>query len=98
MCWRLRGDAIRSEGRFKPEPDGHAYAIDLVEQVVDLNKGIYLDPDLAQYRLKHGLSASVWQGTRKNTSRPPIPASDLRWLEEKGGRGALHLRRDADVL
>lgn len=38
----LRGDPIKSEHSFVPEPEGHAYAIDLIKQVVDLNKGIYL--------------------------------------------------------
>lgn len=42
----LRGDAIRSEGRFKAEADGHAYALDLLNQVAAMNKGRYLDPDL----------------------------------------------------
>jgi len=42
----LRGDSIKSEGSFKPEEDGNAYAIDLVKQVVNMNKGIYIDDDL----------------------------------------------------
>ena len=43
----LRGDAIRSEGHFQPEPGGHAYACDLVGQVRDMNKGVYLDEEQA---------------------------------------------------
>jgi len=42
----LRGDPIRSEGRFRPEPDGHAYALGLVDQVADMNRGKYLDSEL----------------------------------------------------
>jgi methylenetetrahydrofolate reductase (NADPH) len=41
----LRGDPIKSEGVFKPEPDGHAYAADLIGQVANLNKGEYLDQE-----------------------------------------------------
>jgi methylenetetrahydrofolate reductase (NADPH) len=41
----LRGDPIKSEGVFKPEPDGHAYASDLIGQVANLNKGEYLDQE-----------------------------------------------------
>src|SRR5690606_35824954 len=41
----LRGDPIKSEGRFKPEPDGHAYAVDLVNQAMSMNNGNYLDDD-----------------------------------------------------
>jgi len=35
----LRGDAIKTETQFVPEPNGHAYAIDLVRQVGEMNKG-----------------------------------------------------------
>jgi methylenetetrahydrofolate reductase (NADPH) len=37
----LRGDAIKSEGAFVPEPDGHNYALDLLHHVVNLNNGKY---------------------------------------------------------
>lgn len=42
----LQGDAIKNEGRFVPEPDGHRYASELLQQVVNLNRGIYLDEEL----------------------------------------------------
>ena len=38
----LRGDALRSEGSFIPDPQGHSNAIDLIRQVKDLNRGTYL--------------------------------------------------------
>jgi methylenetetrahydrofolate reductase (NADPH) len=43
----LRGDPIKTETNFVPEQNGNNYAVELVEQVVNLNKGIYLDDDLA---------------------------------------------------
>lgn len=42
----IQGDTKKPERDFIPEPDGHAYASELIEQVVDLNKGIYLDDEL----------------------------------------------------
>jgi len=42
----LQGDAIKSEGRFAPEPDGHRFASELLEQVVAMNQGKFLDEDL----------------------------------------------------
>lgn len=42
----LRGDARKFEGRFIPEEGGHAYALDLVKQVVDMNAGKYLDANI----------------------------------------------------
>ncbi|MBC6400018.1 MAG: methylenetetrahydrofolate reductase [NAD(P)H] [Ekhidna sp.] len=42
----LRGDHIKSEPAFVPEPDGNAYAADLVQQIDEMNKGVYLDDEL----------------------------------------------------
>jgi len=42
----LRGDPIKSETYFTPEEDGHKYASELLGQVDNMNKGIYLDEDL----------------------------------------------------
>ena len=39
----LRGDGQQFEAKFVPEPGGHEYAVDLVRQIVDMNKGRYLD-------------------------------------------------------
>ena len=41
----LRGDAVKSENYFKPTPGGHSYANELVEQISNLNEGIYLDEE-----------------------------------------------------
>ena len=42
----IRGDAIKSEPRFVPDPEGNNYAIDLLNQVQDMNNGIYIDDEL----------------------------------------------------
>lgn len=42
----LRGDPPKTQRMFRPEPDGHAYAVDLVRQIMNLNKSKYLDEDL----------------------------------------------------
>lgn len=42
----LRGDAPRGQKIFMPEKTGHAHTVDLVKQVKNMNKGIYLDPTL----------------------------------------------------
>ena len=44
----LRGDSIKSEASFVPEPNGHAYAVDLVKQVVKMNKGHYLENEMEE--------------------------------------------------
>src|SRR6188474_3002088 len=42
----LRGDAAKNEANFEPEPDGHAYALDLLKQVSNLNNGLYLEEEI----------------------------------------------------
>lgn len=42
----LRGDPIKSENSFTPDPNGHEYAVDLVQQVRRMNNGQFLDEDL----------------------------------------------------
>lgn len=42
----LRGDARKTETAFTPDPHGHSYAAELVEQIANMNKGIYLEKEM----------------------------------------------------
>lgn len=42
----LRGDSIKTENAFKPHPNGHSFAVDLVRQVMEMNKGAYSIEDI----------------------------------------------------
>jgi methylenetetrahydrofolate reductase (NADPH) len=42
----LRGDTQKTERVFAPERDGHSHAVELVEQIMAMNKGRYLDEEL----------------------------------------------------
>ncbi|WP_118973675.1 methylenetetrahydrofolate reductase [NAD(P)H] [Taibaiella koreensis] len=42
----LRGDSPGNEKFFAPHPQGHRYAVELVQQVVNLNEGHYLEEDI----------------------------------------------------
>jgi len=42
----IRGDARKFDGKFVPEPEGNAYALDLVKQIVEMNEGKYLDENI----------------------------------------------------
>jgi methylenetetrahydrofolate reductase (NADPH) len=42
----LRGDSIKTESTFRPHPDGHAFAEDLIHQISDMNKGNYMMDDV----------------------------------------------------
>ena len=41
----LRGDSIKTESNFKPHPEGHAHAVDLISQIGDMNTGNYITED-----------------------------------------------------
>jgi len=42
----LRGDPVKTESSFIPDPNGHEYAVGLVEQVMKMNQGKYLDDEV----------------------------------------------------
>ena len=42
----LRGDGVKNQHVFQPETNGHTNANELVKQISDIKKGIYLDKDL----------------------------------------------------
>lgn len=42
----LRGDSIKTESNFKPHENGHSYAVDLVHQIEDMNRGNYIMDDI----------------------------------------------------
>jgi methylenetetrahydrofolate reductase (NADPH) len=42
----LRGDSIKTESTFRPHKDGHSFAVELIEQVVEINKGNYMMDDV----------------------------------------------------
>jgi methylenetetrahydrofolate reductase (NADPH) len=85
----LRGDPIRSEGRFKAEADGHAYAIDLLNQVADMNRGQYLDPELRNTNSTDFCIGIA--GYPEKHFEAPNAASDLRWLKRKVEDGAEYI-------
>lgn len=38
----LRGDSIKTESNFKPEENGHSYAVQLIDQIQAMNNGTYV--------------------------------------------------------
>ena len=81
----LRGDAIKSETYFKPNKDGHKYASELVNQITNLNKGVYLE-DL-ELATKTNFCIGVAGYPEKHMEAPSMK-SDLHFLKEKIKLGA----------
>ena len=81
----LRGDAIKSETYFTPNKDGHKYASELVNQITNLNKGVYLE-DL-EVATQTNFCIGVAGYPEKHMEAPSMK-SDLHFLKEKIKLGA----------
>jgi len=82
----LRGDSIKTESQFVPEPGGHNYAIDLVTQIKGMNNGVYLDDEM-----KDASPTDFCMGIagypEKHFEAPNL-YSDMKWLKAKVDAGA----------
>ena len=84
----LRGDAIKSEGRFDPDPEGHSYASELMDQVIELNQGIYLHEEVT--RNPTNFSIGVAGYPEKHFEAPSLK-SDMKYLKLKVDKGAEYI-------
>jgi len=85
----LRGDPIKTESAFVSEADGHSYAVDLVKQVVGLNKGLYMDEDL-QNANPTNFCIGVAGYPEKHFEAPNLK-NDLKYLKQKIDAGAEYI-------
>ena len=85
----VRGDAELSQKVFIPEEDGHANAIDLVKQIVKLNKGQYIDEELRN-TASTDFCIGVAGYPEKHIEAPNME-SDLKYLKEKIDSGAEYI-------
>lgn len=81
----LRGDARHADSGFIPTPDGHAYATDLLGQVMNMNKGKYLfeDHDAFQTDFCAGVA-----GYPEKHFEAPNMKTDFKYLKQKVDMGA----------
>jgi methylenetetrahydrofolate reductase (NADPH) len=77
----LRGDQIKSEPSFVPEPNGHPYAVNLVEQIVQMNKGKYLHEEV-ENMAPTNFCIGVAGYPEKHFEAPNMK-SDLKYLKSK---------------
>ncbi len=82
----LRGDPIKNETYFKAEEGGHSYASELLQQIVGMNNGIYLDEEL-----KNTSSTNFCIGVAGYPEKhfeAPNMSSDIHFLKKKVESGA----------
>lgn len=82
----LRGDPIKTESHFLPEPLGNSNAIDLVEQIVKMNNGQYLDDDILK-AAPTSFCIGV-AGYPEKHFEALNPKTDLMYLKQKVDAGA----------
>jgi len=82
----LRGDGVKTDHVFRPDPDGHANATELVDQVVNLRNGQYLEADLKN-NAPLDFCIGVAGYPEKHFEAPNLE-SDLTYLKQKIDNGA----------
>ncbi|AMM50389.1 5,10-methylenetetrahydrofolate reductase [Rufibacter sp. DG15C] len=85
----LRGDAVKTEAHFRPHTDGHAHASDLIQQVVQLNHGQYLDEEM-ENPTPTDFCIGVAGYPEKHVEAPNL-ATDLKYLKQKVDLGAQYI-------
>lgn len=82
----LRGDAMKHQKQFEPTKNGHQYAKDLVAQMQDLKKGVYLH-EVTETDHLPDFCIGVAGYPEKHIEAPSMKA-DIRRLKEKVDAGA----------
>lgn len=84
----LRGDSIKTESNFRPHKDGHAYAVDLIHQISDMNKGNYIVDDVQLEPTDFCIGAA---GYPEKHFESMNLITDLQFLKKKVDAGAEYI-------
>jgi len=85
----IRGDNLPGDKFFKPEKGGHMYAVDLIRQIMNLNRGIYQDDELensSPTRFTVGVA-----GYPEKHAESPNMSTDIKHLKAKIDAGAEYI-------
>jgi methylenetetrahydrofolate reductase (NADPH) len=82
----LRGDSMKNDANFVPEPDGNKNSLELIEQIVNMNRGQYLDEELENATpTKFCIGVA---GYPEKHFEAPNMQSDMSFLKRKVEAGA----------
>ena len=81
----LRGDAVKTEPNFRAHQDGHAYAREFVDQIVNMNDGRYLVEDVSLDQTNFCIGVA---GYPEKHFEAMNLSSDMKYLKEKVDAGA----------
>ncbi len=84
----LRGDPIKTEPTFRPHKDGHKFAVELINQVTDMNDGKYMLDDVDLEPTAFCIGAS---GYPEKHFEAMNKQTDLKYLKDKVDAGAEYI-------
>lgn len=84
----LRGDSIKTESSFRPHPEGHSYAVDLIKQVVEMNSGKYITEDFQLEPTNYCIGTA---GYPEKHFEAMNLSTDLHYLKAKVDAGAEYI-------
>jgi methylenetetrahydrofolate reductase (NADPH) len=84
----LRGDPIKTESAFTPHPNGHRYAVELIEQITALNDGKY---SLDEIQLEPTDFCIGTAGYPEKHFEAMNMDTDLHYLKKKVEAGAAYI-------
>ena len=84
----LRGDSIKTEATFRPHPEGHKYAVELINQITEMNQGRYLVDDIQLAPTDFCIGAA---GYPEKHFEAMNLSTDLLYLKQKVDAGAEYI-------
>lgn len=81
----LRGDPIKTEVNFSPREGGHSYAVELVNQINNINKGLLLEEEIKENLPDFCIGVAGYP--EKHIESPNIDL-DISYLKSKVENGA----------
>ncbi|MDR1458875.1 MAG: methylenetetrahydrofolate reductase, partial [Bacteroidales bacterium] len=85
----LRGDKMKTDPAFIPETGGHAHAVDLLRQIGNMNKGIYLNSEIENAMPTH-FSCGV-AGYPEMHADAKSAEQDLLYIKDKVDAGGEYI-------